>query len=152
MQQTRSARKCGQATRDCFGITADWVRKWRDYFEPFNKPIIAKPKNDQENFTADHFLTVQRAQITKKNKLNNKFHTWFDVLPQYCNVVVPIRAGLLVPEPEGVHQLVKYDSFFVTSFTYGKRLRSRNIILSTNTGPTPNKKNTAMFLEGRWWG
>ena len=88
----------------------------------------------------------------KKNKLNNTFHTWFDVLPQYCNVVVPIRARLFVPEPEGVHKLVEYDSFSVTSSAYGKWLRSRNIVLSTNTGPTPDKKDTAIFLEGRWWG
>ena len=39
----------GERLAIAVGITTDWLRKWREYFEPFTKRINAKPKNDKEN-------------------------------------------------------------------------------------------------------
>lgn len=44
-------------------------------------------------------------------------HPSLDILPVDYHVIVPIRAGLLVPEPEGVSDLVYYNTKVPTSIS-----------------------------------
>lgn len=56
-------------------------------------------------------------------------NTWFNIPPQYHDVVVPVSARLFVKESQSVHYLVHYCALIFTSFTDGDSLLST---LTTN--------------------
>ena len=93
---------------------------------------------------------MARMEAGRQYIRTNLFVTFLDVLPQYRYILVPIRAGLLVPEPDGVHELVKYDPFTVTAITYGEFLCTRHTILSTNNGITSKpRQNKIKYFFAR---
>lgn len=54
------------------------------------------------------YITYQEklANVKKKNKLISSFDcipTWYDVFPHNCDVLVSVRARLLMHKAEGVH-------------------------------------------------
>ena len=69
--------------------------------------------------------------------------TCYYVLPEYFYIKISVRSRLLVPEANGVHQLVHDGPFVVAAFTKWKLLpNSSHPELATNRGPAAKNQVT----------
>lgn len=84
-------------------------------------------------------VALSRGLAREAHYAINSYHTWFDILPLHGQILISVSARLLVPETDGVHNLMQNDAFTVTSNAYGDFLFTRNRIFSANFWGTTKK-------------
>lgn len=75
--------------------------------------------------------------------------TFTDVVPHHLDVIVPVRAGLLMVEAEGVQQLVLHSAVIETTLTAERHCLAT--ALTAHPGVAAACTNRTAFTNQKWF-
>lgn len=97
-------------------------------------------------------MEIKKKKI-KKGRGNNL--TISDVFPDHPDVVVPVRAGLFVVEPEGMQQLVLHCAVVETTLTVQRHDLTTTLTAHVRPAAARQKQNSfytskTLIISARW--